>query len=66
MFTAGEIRQLDGRLLIMNIWALTQYYADYALQAEHLLKTPIDDPSLKQQILDELVAFILTGCGLSI
>lgn len=61
----NKIRQLDGRLLLMNIWALTQYYADYALQAEHLLKNPVSDPDQKAAIQNELVTFILQGCGLT-
>ncbi len=62
---ANKIRALDGRLLLMNIWALTQYYADYALQAEHLLKNPVTDPEQKSSIQKELITFILQGCGVT-
>ena len=61
----NKIRTLDGRLLLMNIWALTQYYADYALQAEHLLKKPVTNPEQKAAIQQELITFILKGCGLT-
>jgi TetR/AcrR family transcriptional regulator len=60
-----QIRKLDGRLLLMNIWALTQYYADYALQAERLLQTPLENIDQQQSIIEELTTFILLGCGLS-
>jgi TetR/AcrR family transcriptional regulator len=60
----NKIRALDGRLLLMNIWALTQYYADYALQAEQLLKSQITTPDTKARIQHELITFVLTGCGL--
>ncbi len=61
----GELRPLDGRLLIMHIWALTQYYSDYTLQAELLLETPLKEPAMRLKIEQELVTFILLGCGLS-
>lgn len=61
----NKIRVLDGRLLLMNIWALTQYYADYALQAEHLLKSPVTEPEQKLAIQQELITFILQGCGIT-
>jgi TetR/AcrR family transcriptional regulator len=59
-----QIRPLDGRLLLMNIWALTQYYADYALQAERILERSLQDPIQQKEIHNELTTFILLGCGL--
>ncbi len=61
---AGALRTLDARLLIMHMWALTQYYADYAIQAEHMLGGSLRGRKLQQHILDELVTFVLQGCGL--
>jgi TetR/AcrR family transcriptional regulator len=61
---AGELRALDARLLIMHMWALTQYYADYAIQAERMLDASLRGRKLQQHILDELVTFVLQGCGL--
>lgn len=60
----GAMRKLDGRLLIMHIWALTQYYSDYTPQAERVLDGKLSDPALRQQIEDELVTFVLMGCGM--
>ena len=62
--TSGQIRPLDGRLLLMNIWALTQYYADYALQAERLLENSLQDKTQQKEIIDEISTFILLGCGI--
>jgi TetR/AcrR family transcriptional regulator len=62
---AGKIRNLDPWLLMMHLWAMTQYYADYAIQAEKMLRKPMTDKALQSHILDELVAFVLAGCGLS-
>ncbi|WPN49658.1 TetR family transcriptional regulator C-terminal domain-containing protein [Pseudomonas sp. P8_241] len=62
---AGQLRPLNPRLLIMHIWALTQYYADYSVQAERMLGESLQNPDQRQKILDELVEFVLAGCGLS-
>ena len=34
----GKLRALDARLLLMHIWAMTQHYADYALQVRVMLQ----------------------------
>jgi TetR/AcrR family transcriptional regulator len=62
---AGQLRPINPRLLLMHIWAMTQYYADYALQAEHVLGQSLQVPEQRQEILDELVDFVLIGCGLT-
>lgn len=62
---AGKLRALDARLLIMHMWALTQYYADYAIQAERMLGASLRGRKLQKHVLDELVAFVLRGCGLA-
>ncbi|MEP3350818.1 MAG: TetR family transcriptional regulator C-terminal domain-containing protein [Marinomonas sp.] len=62
--TNKKIRPLDGKLLLMNIWALTQYYADYAIQAERLLEHSLEDSEKQQDIITEVTNFILLGCGI--
>jgi len=62
---ARKIRNLDPWLRMMHLWAMTQYYADYAIQAEKMLGKPMTDRALQAHILDELVAFVVAGCGLS-
>lgn len=59
-----KIRPLDGRLLLINIWALTQHYTDYAIQAERLLDDSLDNPEKQQDIINEVTQFVLLGCGL--
>jgi len=63
---AGKIRNMDPWVLMMHLWAMTQYYADYAIQAERMLRKPMTDPALQAHVLDEMVAFVLAGCGLSL
>ena len=60
----GQMRPLDARLLLMHIWAMTQSYADYALQTRVMLGLPPDAPIDREPIARELVAFVLHGCGL--
>lgn len=56
----GALRPLYGRLLIMHIWALT----DYTLQAEMLLESSLTAPEVRQKIEQELIEFVLSGAGL--
>lgn len=58
------MRRLDSRLLIMHLWALTQYYSDYTMQAELILGGPLTDPERRAAIERELTTFVLMGCGL--
>ncbi|UTW01084.1 TetR family transcriptional regulator C-terminal domain-containing protein [Marinomonas rhizomae] len=60
----GKIRSLDGRLLMMNIWALTQYYADYRIQAELVMSASLDESDLQDCLVNEVTTLILKGCGL--
>ncbi|WP_321817684.1 MULTISPECIES: TetR family transcriptional regulator C-terminal domain-containing protein [unclassified Paraburkholderia] len=61
----GRIRTLDARLLIMHMWAMTQYYADYAMQAEKMLDTSLRSRKTQEHVLEELVGFVLAGCGIA-
>ena len=60
----GQMRPLDARLLLMHIWAMTQSYADYALQTRVMLGLPPDAPIDREPIARELIAFVLGGCGI--
>jgi TetR/AcrR family transcriptional regulator len=60
----GLMRPLDARLLLMHIWAMTQSYADYALQTRVMLGLPSDAQIDREPIARELVAFVTHGCGI--
>jgi TetR/AcrR family transcriptional regulator len=60
---AGRMRALDARLLLMHIWAMTQHYADYAVQVRVMLGQPPDTPIDRAPIERELTDFVLMGCG---
>lgn len=48
----------------MHIWAMTQSYADYAIQTRVMLGLERDAPIDREPIARELVAFVLNGCGI--
>ena len=60
----GLIPPMDARLMLMHIWALTQHYADFALQVRVITGLAPDAPLPRETITREVVAFILRGCGL--
>lgn len=60
----GLMRRMDPQLLLMHIWAMTQHYADYGVQARVMLGLEADAALPREQIAHELVNLVLLGCGL--
>lgn len=58
----GLIRPLDARLFIMHIWAITQYYADFAVQVNQMYGD-IRNADTQQHIITEVTTLILRGCA---
>ncbi|MFT3814398.1 MAG: TetR/AcrR family transcriptional regulator [Acidovorax sp.] len=61
----GRVRRLDSRVLLMQIWGMTQHYADYAVQARVMLGLPADAPMDRDHLARELTHSVLLGCGLA-
>jgi TetR/AcrR family transcriptional regulator len=61
----GRMRPLDARLLLMQIWGMTQHHADYAVQVRVMLDLGPDAPIDRAPIARELTTFVLLGCGLA-
>lgn len=61
----GRLRPLDPLLLMMNIWSLTQHYADFDVQVRYMLRLRAGEPLDREHITEEVVAFVLHGCGLA-
>ena len=61
----GLMQPVDAHTLLMSIWAMTQFYADSAVQVQQLRKPtqPGWTPE-RDKLADELIAFVLRGCGL--
>ncbi|MEJ2802771.1 TetR family transcriptional regulator C-terminal domain-containing protein [Comamonadaceae bacterium PP-2] len=63
----GLMRPLDARLLLMHIWAMTQHYADFAPQVEVMLDSGHGPQQPDREVIArELIAFILSGCGIAV
>ncbi len=63
---AGQIRPVDPLLFQMNMWAVTQHYAEYEAQARHLLGTPQGLPLDRDRIIREAQETFLLRCGLPV
>lgn len=61
----GRMRPLDPRLLLMQIWGITQHHADYAVQVQVMLGLDPDEPLDREPIVREITTFVLLGCGLA-
>jgi TetR/AcrR family transcriptional regulator len=61
----GRMRPLDARLLLMQIWGMTQHHADYAVQVQVMLGLVPDEALDREPIARELTTFVLLGCGLA-
>jgi TetR/AcrR family transcriptional regulator len=62
----GLMKPVDPHVLIMSIWATTQFYADSALQVRQLLQAP--DPNWspdREALAREVTTFVLRGCGIA-
>lgn len=60
----GLLPPMDAHLLLMHIWALTQHYADFALQVRVMRGQAPDAPLERALITREVIQFVLRGCGL--
>ncbi|HEY8358003.1 MAG TPA: TetR family transcriptional regulator C-terminal domain-containing protein [Ramlibacter sp.] len=61
----GLMPPMDAHVLLMGIWAMTQFYADSALQVQQLRKA--NQPGWmpdQQALVNELTGFVLRGCGI--
>lgn len=61
----GRMRPLDARLLLMQIWGMTQHYADYHVQVKVMLELAPDEPINRQPIAQQLTNSVLLTCGLA-
>lgn len=61
----GLMQPVDAYTLLMSIWAMTQFYADSALQVQQLRKPnqPGWQPD-RETLVEELTQFVLRGCGI--
>ncbi|KQP50974.1 HTH-type transcriptional regulator RutR [Methylobacterium sp. Leaf466] len=60
----GRIGAHDPRHLIVSIWAITQHYADFAVQVDAITGRGLDDPAFFEGVVASTQALILGGLGL--
>ncbi len=60
----GLIRPVDPVLFQMNIWAVTQHYAEYEAQARFLLDVPDGESIDVDRLAAEATRLFLLRCGL--
>ena len=60
----GLMEPVDAHLLLMGIWAMTQFYADSALQVRQLIKPgqPAWTPDC-DKVTEHITQLVLRGCG---
>ena len=61
----GRMRPLDATVLLMQIWGMTQHYADYGVQVHIMLGLAPDATIDREPIRRELTNSVLLGCGLA-
>jgi TetR/AcrR family transcriptional regulator len=59
----GLLDPIDPMLLMFNIWAVTQFYADHANQVRYFSETAWDDARSRESLIAQTTAFILKGAG---
>ena len=52
---------IDPELLILNIWAITQNYADFSIQMEMVTGKTLRNRSMQQRIIQHTVNMMLYG-----
>lgn len=57
----GFSADIDPELLILNIWAITQNYADFATQMEMVTGKTLRNRSMQQRIIQHTVHMMLYG-----
>ncbi|MBL8386574.1 MAG: TetR family transcriptional regulator C-terminal domain-containing protein [Burkholderiales bacterium] len=60
----GLMRPVDPLQLLMNIWAVTQSYADHRDQVLFYMRKPALGIADRERIIAHVTSLILTGCGL--
>lgn len=62
----GKIVPVDPLLFQMNMWAVTQHYAEYEAQTRVLMGVPDGQPLDAERLIDEATRMFLMRCGLPV
>jgi TetR/AcrR family transcriptional regulator len=61
----GRMLPMDGHVLLMQIWGMTQHFADYAVQVSVMLNLAPNERVDREALALQLTNFVLRGCGLA-
>jgi TetR/AcrR family transcriptional regulator len=61
----GRMASLDPRHLFFMIWAMTQTYADFAVQIRAVMSVESLSDAAWEEATNEVIAFVLRGCGIA-
>lgn len=61
---AGRMARVEPTTLFFLLWAMTQTWADFAVQVHAVLGVEEMDDGRYEAVTEEVVAFALRGCGL--
>ena len=59
----GLMRPADPLLLLFHIWAVTQFYADHALQVAYFRGEVKNDEKDREHLISQVTDFVLLGAG---
>lgn len=63
----GLMLPVDPHMLLMGIWAMTQFYADSAVQVQQLMKSGrTGGMPQREAVVGELTTLVLRGCGITV
>lgn len=59
----GLMEPVDPLLLLFNVWAITQFYAEHAEQVAYYTDRSAIDPPVRESIVLQTIEFVLRGAG---
>jgi TetR/AcrR family transcriptional regulator len=60
----GLMRRVDPTLLMLNLWSITQHYADFEFQTRYMMRLKDGEPMDREHIIAEVTEFVMIGCGI--
>jgi TetR/AcrR family transcriptional regulator len=58
---AGRLAPVEPHHLVFALWALTQHYADFAVQVQAITGQTLDNPAFFEQAVDNVQRLVLEG-----
>jgi TetR/AcrR family transcriptional regulator len=59
----GLMERADPLLFLFHLWAVTQFYADHAMQVAYYRQVPRSDEKDREYLIAQVTEFLLRGAG---